>query len=365
MNPRILLVDDRPENLLALSAWLEGPDRVLVTAPGGNEALAELVRGEFALVLLDVQMPGMSGFEVAEIMRSSARTRDIPIIFVTAGDPQARSAVRGYLAGAVDYLTKPVDPDILRSKVDVFVRLYRQQKIIEAQAERIDARNRELEQFARVVAHDLKEPLRMVASFLSLVAAKEHDESETRYIGFAVDGARRMAQRIDALLEYARAGRAALDVGRVSLKDIVATVVHDLQVAIDEADATVVFEDLPEVDADRGALEHLIQNLLANAVKFRAPDRALVIVLAAAATSDGWNISVSDNGIGFAPRYAEQIFGVFSRLHGQGEYEGSGIGLAVCHRIVERHGGRIWAEGVPGQGAVFRFTLPRVTGGAR
>lgn len=362
MKPHILLVDDRPENLLSLTAWLEADDRVIVTASGGNEALSLLVRQEFALVLLDVQMPGMSGFEVAELMRGSAKTRDVPIIFVTAGDPQSKNAAVGYGAGAVDYLTKPVNPEILASKVDVFLRLYRQRLQIQQQADVIEARNRDLEEFARIVAHDLKEPLRLVSSFLTLVAENPHDEEETQYINFAIKGSVRMAERIDALLRYARAGRDEMRIKRVPLADVVGIVRRDLSVAIREAGATVVAEDLPDVDADQGTLEHVIQNLIANAVKFRDPSRPPIITVSATPSTVGWEVAVADNGIGFEPQYGERIFKVFSRLHAQGRYDGSGIGLAVCQRIIERHGGRIWAEGELGSGATFRFTLPRVHG---
>ncbi len=360
MKPHILLVDDRPENLLSLSAWLEGDDRTIVTAASGNEALSALVKQDFALVLLDVQMPGMSGFEVAELMRGSARTREVPIIFVTAGDPKKANALTGYGAGAVDYLTKPVSPEILASKVDVFLRMYRQRAEIARQAEVIDMRNRELEDFARVVAHDLKEPLRLVASFLSLIAANPHDERETEYIAFAVDGSKRMADRIDALLRYARAGQDGGNIERVPLQHVVELVEHDLSVAIGEAGATIDAVDLPAVDADRGAVEHVMQNLIANAIKFSVPERPPVITIRGAQTDEGWEVSVKDNGIGFPVAYAERIFKVFTRLHAQGKYEGTGIGLAVCQRIVQRHGGRIWAEGAPDQGATFHFTLPRV-----
>jgi two-component system, sensor histidine kinase and response regulator len=364
MNPHLLIVDDRPENLLSMSAWLEGDDRVIVTASSGNEALGALVRQEFAVVLLDVQMPGMTGFEMAELMRGSAKTREVPIIFVTAGDPQSRNALTGYGAGAVDYLTKPVDPDILRSKVDVFLRMFRQRQQLAEQAAVIDARNKELEDFARVVAHDLKEPLRLVSSFLSLIAANPHDDRETEYINYAVDGSKRMAERIDALLRFARAGRGEVELKRVSLADVVRVIEHDLGIAIEEAGASIVAEGLPEVDADRGALEHVLQNLIANAVKFRAPGRPPVVTVRAQTTPDGWQVEVADNGIGFQPEYADRIFKVFSRLHAQGTFEGTGIGLAVCQRIVARHGGRIWAEGEPDRGARFRFTLPRVLPGA-
>ena len=198
----------------------------------------------------------------------------------------------------------------------------------------------------------------MVASFLGLIGMDEEDEQKKQYIGYAMDGARRMSVRIDALLRYARAGRAALDVRTVSLQRIVDTVAHDLQVACREAGAVIDATDLPDIHADAGSLEHVLQNLIANALKFRAPDRTPRIQVSATADGSGWEIAVRDNGIGFDPKYAERIFGVFARLHGQGEFEGSGIGLAVCHRVVERHHGRIWAEGVPGQGAIFRFSLP-------
>jgi signal transduction histidine kinase len=225
------------------------------------------------------------------------------------------------------------------------------------QAKLIDARNRELEDFARVVAHDLKEPLRMVSSFLGLVVGYEHDETETEYIGYATDGARRMAERIDALLRYARADQ-GMSAARFSLEKAVALVRHDLSMAVDEAGGTVVVETLPETHGDRGAIEHVLQNLIANAIKFREPGRPPVVTVRAETTDEHWLVEIADNGIGFEPKHAERIFKVFGRLHAQGTHEGTGIGLAVCQRIVQRHGGRIWATSVPGEGSTFHFTIP-------
>jgi signal transduction histidine kinase len=225
----------------------------------------------------------------------------------------------------------------------------------------LERSNAELEQFAYVASHDLQEPLRKVASFCQLLQKRyggQLDERADEYIAFAVDGAKRMQQLISDLLDFSRVGRLSSDAVPVDLAEVARIAVSDLGEALREAGATVEVGDLPTVLGDRSLLTALFQNLVANAAKFRHPDRAPRISLGAERVGDEWHLWCEDNGIGIEPRFAERVFLVFQRLHRRDLYEGTGIGLALCRKIVEHHGGRIWVdEGVP-EGTRLRWTLP-------
>jgi PAS domain S-box-containing protein len=220
--------------------------------------------------------------------------------------------------------------------------------------------NEELERFAYIASHDLQEPLRMVASYTQLLARRYRgklDEDADEFIGYAVNGANRMQQLIRDLLEYSRVGTRGGAFVPVDCAELVATVIGDLGAAIEEANATVAYGSLPTVSADWSQLRQLFQNLVENALKYRS-DAPPTVQIDASQEGDAWHFVVRDNGIGIAPEYADRIFVIFQRLHTQAEYPGTGIGLAVCKRIVERHGGRIWVESAAGEGAAFHFTLP-------
>jgi signal transduction histidine kinase len=224
--------------------------------------------------------------------------------------------------------------------------------------------NAELEQFAYVASHDLQEPLRKVASFCQLLQKRyggQLDERADEYIDFAVDGAKRMQQLISDLLDFSRVGRLSSEASPVDLAEVARVAVGDLGEALREADATVEIGDLPTVLGDRSLLAALFQNLVANAAKFRHPDRAPRISLGAERAGDEWHLWCADNGIGIEPRFAERVFLVFQRLHGRDLYEGTGIGLALCRKIVEHHGGRIWVDAAVDEGTVVRWTLPART----
>ena len=220
--------------------------------------------------------------------------------------------------------------------------------------------NAELEQFAYIASHDLQEPLRMVASFTELLARRykgKLDSDADEFIAFAVDGANRMKQLINDLLAYSRVGTRAKPFARIDCRDVFDRAVSNLTVAIREQGATVKAGPLPTIMGDAVQLTQLFQNLIGNALKFRGPESPLIEV-AAASHCDGWLFSVRDNGIGIDSQFFERIFAVFQRLHRKEDYPGTGIGLAICRKIVERHGGRIWVESEWGKGATFYFTMP-------
>jgi light-regulated signal transduction histidine kinase (bacteriophytochrome) len=224
----------------------------------------------------------------------------------------------------------------------------------------LERSNRDLAQFAFVASHDLQEPLRMVTSYLQLLARRYQGRLDTdadEYIAFAVDGAARMKRLISDLLAYSRVTTRGVAFGPVDLDRTLALAKADLAVAMVESGAVVEAGPLPTILGDEGQLGQLLRNLVGNAIKYRRVD-PVHITVTATRTEEGWQIAVRDNGIGFDMQYADRIFGIFTRLHTREEHEGSGIGLAICRRIVERHGGRIWAESEPDVGTKFCFTLP-------
>ena len=223
--------------------------------------------------------------------------------------------------------------------------------------------NAALEQFAYVASHDLQEPLRTMSNYAQLLNKRfkgKFDEDGDRFIAFIVDASQRMSTLIQDLLEYARAATEEERPTSVSLdEDLEAALTHLTQ-AVEESGATITHDPMPTIEVDRGQMVRLFQNLVGNALKYRKPDEAPKIHISAEQASHDWMITIQDNGIGFDPQYASSIFTPFKRLHQSAEYPGTGVGLAICRRIVEAHGGRIWAESQPGVGATFKFTLPLV-----
>jgi signal transduction histidine kinase len=362
----ILLVDDRPENLVTMEAVLGQPGRQLLKATSGNEALRLLLKQEVAVALLDVQMPGMDGFEIARLMRGQARTRDVPIIFVTAGD-RSDAAFEGYEAGAVDFLHKPISPAILKSKVDVFIRLYvtaREQRALVAQLERTGAALRlrvaDLESVNRTLSHDLRAPLRSIEGFSRILVEEvgpKLDDQCRGHLDRIIRASARMHRMLDDLYRLLHISSAEESFAPTDASAVMDGVVEDLRADIVAAGAAVTHGTLPTVPANATLLALVLQNLIANALKFRRSDAAPAVRVDAARDGDGWRFSVADNGVGIEPASREKIFEVFQRLASDA-VPGTGVGLALCKQSVEKHGGSIWVESEPGRGSTFYFTLP-------
>ncbi len=266
---------------------------------------------------------------------------------------------RDHLEELVKARTAALDASNQQLEVEIGERRHAE-IVLQRQTEALQRSNAELEQLAYVASHDLQEPLRMVGSYLQLLERRYKDrldEDAHDFIGFAVDGAQRMQALINDLLSYSRVGTRPHPVEPVDCNALMDVVLRTLRVAIEESGATVQYSELPTLPADASQLTQLLQNLVGNAIKFRG-ETPPVVQVSAERQGDNWQFAVRDNGIGIAPEYFERIFVLFQRLHGRRSYAGTGIGLAICKKIVERHGGRIWVESQPGAGTTFRFTLP-------
>jgi light-regulated signal transduction histidine kinase (bacteriophytochrome) len=406
----ILIVDDKHENLFSLKSLLQLYAYEVDTASSGEEALKKILKNEYAVLILDVQMPGMNGFEVAEAVTGLNKTKDIPIIFLSAVNIDKRFITKGYQSGGVDYITKPFDNDLLLLKVKSFYRLYEhrrdlklfQEKLKEEiemrkrsqqEVERINQlleqkveertkdlvrsnkdladRNAELAQYAYLASHDLQEPLRKILIFSKIINEKylsgmpEAREQMAKVIA----SSERMRNLINDFLSYSKLSGAS-QFSQVDLNQIIKETLADLELMIEEKETKIEFENLPTIEAVPSQVRQVFQNLLTNAMKFARKDSKPAIkiwservsekTLGAPADENGAyvRIYIRDNGIGMDQSYFDKIFIIFQRLHGMGEYEGTGIGLAIVKKIVDRHHGLVGVDSKEGEGATFILLLP-------
>ncbi len=372
----ILLVDDRKEDILSMEIILANPEYAFHKAYSGREALRLLLKErDFAIILIDVQMPQLNGYETTTLIRESENLKHIPIIFLTANNDKPNHIFEGYQAGAVDYMIKPVIPDILRAKVAVFADLYKKTKELQIQKQELELRtqelirsNRDLEKFAYVASHDMQEPLRTIISYIELIEKKlapvsagggeEADEDLQKYMDFVVGAGYRMRELISGLLEYSQLDRDIKASGMIKCEDVLNDVMENLHSSIEDSKAIIQYDALPQINANYLRTVQLFQNLISNSIKFKR-DIPPVVNIACRKKEGNYLFSVEDNGIGIQPDYKEKIFEMFKRLHPVGEYIGAGIGLAICKKIVERYNGKIWVESIPEKGSTFYFTVPQ------
>lgn len=486
----ILIVDDKVNNIYALEQILAQSDRQLISVTSGNEALKIALNQEIDLIILDVQMPGMDGFEVAQILKSNKRTRITPIIFVSAELKENKFVLKGFEEGAIDYLYKPLDPDITEAKVSVLLQLQRQQKeLIEknlalekyallinnsadltciinaatlqfeevnnasqtllgyepgelrgnslisylAQEDRekvqqlskevkdmfsfeasmhtsegevrcfswnivykygqwfasgrditdkqnaekeikqlnadlqrnvaqLELTNKELESFSYSVSHDLRAPLRSINGY-SQILEEEHigqlGDEPKRLFRIIRNNAKKMGTLIDDLLSFARMGRKEVARVPVDLHKLTEAIIAD-QMQASKSIVKVEVKPLLPANGDPVLLSQVYENLISNAVKYSSKSSNPAIEIGSFEKEEENVYYVKDNGAGFDMNYAHKLFGVFQRLHSHSEFEGTGVGLAIVQRIIVKHGGRVWAEGKIGEGAVFYFSLPKI-----
>ena len=351
---RVLVVDDVRQNLLAIEALLANLDCATELVSSGEEALRiASTTNEFALAILDVQMPGMTGYEVAARLRRIDSA--LPIIFVTATIATEETALRGYESGAVDVLFKPLHPDILRSKVKVFLELHRTREALANEAEAHRQTLAELDAFSYSVSHDLRAPLRAVEGFTKVIAEDYGhvlDDTAQRHLHRIAHGAERMKSIIDDLLRLAQISRKHPTCETVDVTQLAEDIVADIRASERRKDVEVRIHVGMRADADAPLVRIALENLVRNAWKFTRDEEYPEIEIGARHDA----FFVADNGVGFDPTQGDRLFQPFIRLHGS-DFDGTGIGLSIVQRIVTHHGGSIRAEGVPGRGATFSFTL--------
>lgn len=404
-NSKLLLIDDREDNLLSIEAILEPSGYHFVKARSGKEALRILLKEyDFSLILMDVRMPNQSGFETAAMIYERERMRHIPIIFITANNFGDEELFKGYQAGAVDYIYKPVNPDVLRAKVAVFVDLYEKTKRLREQEENLRIANKklekevreriaseekvqslnrqllgniehlkivnkELDRFAFMASHDLQEPLRKIRMFSGKFLSR-HKDSENlglEDIERIQRSAERMQNLIRDILTMARLTIDSSEMVPTNANELLDDVIEELDEVIQEKKAKFVIDKIPVVHVHPGLIRLLFKNLVSNALKFTREGVPPVINIYAEIPPSSRSVTdtsyctivVKDNGKGFDSRYSEEIFGMFTRLQRDSRLEGTGLGLALCKKIIQHHKGTISAESAENEGASFIMSLPR------
>ena len=384
---RVLVIDDSPTYLHQLCQALTNEGFQVTGELSPEQGVTLLDQQTFDVGVIDIEMPDMDGFEVCRRAREWAgqHQRQLGLLVVT-GRENKELPMQSFDAGADDFVSKMQEIDVIVAHVRALVRRVRTMRHINGMnlrahlhelalreadwqreqaeeraqhADELKRSNEELERFAYVVAHDLKAPLRTISGYCQLLdqsTAGIRDEQANEYISKTLLGTKRMAAIIDDLLQYSRVNKTEDPPVATDFQAAFDQVVANLQAAIDESGATVSCDRLPTLTANESQILQLLQNLIGNAVKFRG-ERPPEVHVAAEQQDGSWQFSVRDNGIGIDRQYGDRIFEVFKRLHAQGKYEGTGIGLAICRKIVELHGGRIWVESQPGQGSVFCFTI--------
>ncbi|MCT7995836.1 ATP-binding protein [Laspinema olomoucense] len=377
----ILLVDDRPDNLRLLLNILKDKGYKVRCVTTGAMALRVCHRHPPDLILLDIQMPEMNGYQVCEKLKADPETAGIPVIFLSVIE-EATEKVHAFNVGGVDYITKPFQVKEVVARVENQLQILRLQNKLKEQNIRLEKEirdrqaieqqlrelnremkrsNQELEQFAYVVSHDLQAPLGTIASFAQLLQTRYQDQLDGKALQFIeriITGSLRMQHLIDDLLQYSRVGRMAQVFETVNCDQVLSQALANLETKINETQAQITQDPLPAIAGSSMGLLQLFQNLISNALKYRHPHISPRIHISVSLKEDMWSFSIQDNGIGIETKHLERIFQIFQRLHSDKEYPGTGIGLAICKKIVELYGGKIWVESCPFQGSTFYFTIP-------
>jgi len=384
----LLIVDDLPENLLALEALIKREDRTVFKALSADEALSQLLQHEFALAILDVQMPGMNGFELAELMRSTERTKNIPIVFVSAAGRELNYAFKGYESGAVDFLHKPLDIHAVKSKVNVFVDLYRQRKAMKQQVEALEQSRREQEALLKELQstqNELEHAVRMRDDFMSIVSHEVRTplnglilETQLRKLhlakgnvaAFTLDKLSAMVDRderqikslirlVEDMLDVSRirTGKLSIRPSRFDLVQLVSNLLESFSAQISNAESTLSFTAEGPVMGtwDEFRIEQVVVNLLTNALRYGSHNPIDVRVYCEGGQA---RVDVLDHGIGVSEENQKRIFQQFERVSANHVIAGLGLGLFISEQIVAAHGGSISIDSEEGKGSLFRVSLP-------
>jgi light-regulated signal transduction histidine kinase (bacteriophytochrome) len=363
LHGKILIVDDQKVNVMLLEQMLSGAGYDSIATTMDPAQVGELHRkNRYDLILLDLMMPGIDGFQVMDRLKEIESGGYLPVLVITA---QPELKLRALKAGAKDFVGKPFD------LAEILARVYNmlEVRLLHLEAKRLHERlqdaNKELQAFSYSVSHDLRAPLRHVLGFVDLLlkdAGPTLTEPSLRHLNTIAQAAKRMGNLIDDLLAFSRVGRAELKTVDFNLNELILETLGDFNAETSARAIAWKIHPLPRVQADPALLRMVLVNLLSNAVKFTGGRAEAKIEVGSQPGENGEVvIFIRDNGAGFDPQYVSKLFGVFQRLHAQDEFEGTGIGLANVQRIIQRHGGRVWAEGVVDGGATFYFSLPHST----
>ncbi|MCT7963339.1 response regulator [Laspinema sp. D1] len=365
--PVILIVDDQPDNLRVLSSMLVLKGYNVRKALTGEMALATCEKVVPDLILLDIMMPDLTGYEVCEFLQSNPLTSQVPVIFLSALD-DITAKVKAFSSGGADYITKPFQTEEVLARIHkqlTIERLQRQllQKNQELQTlnEELQRSNAELEQFAAIASHDLQSPLQLIMGYADMLLWKYDtllDEKGEHYLSEISKATQRMNQLIHDLLSYSRVRVGTAELETIDCEEVLTEALANLQDDINGSGACITHDPLPIVLGDRTQLIQLFQNILSNAIKFRRPQVTPEINISLTLHRENFaEFSIQDNGIGIAEEDYPLVFEIFKRIHAYHKYPGTGIGMSLCKKIVEVHGGRIWLNSQLDTGTTFFFTL--------
>lgn len=368
MKNTILIVDDRPENIYSLEMMLTREDRVILKANSGEEALKIAFQHELALILLDVQMPLMDGFEVARMLKSTKKTKRIPVIFVTAISKEKKYMLQGFGEGAVDYLFKPLDMEITRAKVDTLLQFYNQQKELEEKNIQLAKLNEEKNYFLGVASHDLRNPVGNMITLAGFVRQEAEDllqPEHVEYLDIIISSGQQVIEMMNTLLDVSRieSGGMNLDLNNVSVIDLIQQVIDENKPAADRKSILLhysVSDNMPVVSMDKSQVRQVLNNLISNAIKFCFNNKAIEIT--AELRMGTIYFSVIDQGQGIPENELPDLFQPLKKISVKstnGE-KSTGLGLTIVKKVVEAHGGELTVKSKVGEGSVFSFSIPAV-----
>lgn len=369
MKHKILIVDDRPENLYSLESMLSEDDRIILKADSGEEALKIAFNEDLSLIMLDVQMPEMDGFEVAHMLKSTKRTKKTPIIFVTAISKEKKYMLQGLEEGAMDYLFKPLDTDITRAKVDTLLKFYAQQKELEQKNLELTKLNEEKNYFLGVASHDLRNPLGNIitlASFIQNDNGMNLSKENNNYIDVIINSGRHMLDLLNNLLDVTKieSGTMDLELKHMHIADVIQQSINENKLSADRKGISLEFsisDNIPMNTFDPMQIQQVLNNLISNAIKYSHKNTNIEINTEL--QNEKIIVTVKDQGQGIPENEQHNIFVPFNKtsVKSTNGEKSTGLGLTIAKKVVESHGGEIWLNSEVGTGTSFSFSLPLTT----
>ena len=353
-NAQIMILDDSPESIEVAANILKKADYQLKVAINANIAIDLIKKDKPTIILLDVNLPDVDGFTFCEKLKNDKNYMDIPIIFLTASNDE-KSIQKAFNIGACDYVTKPFNAKELLARVNTQIKLYKQQK------ELIKAYN-ELDSFCDIIAHDLKAPLLSIHQLINIF----QEDYKSRLNGDGNDllqvvdkKSLELIEMIRYLLNFSRAGKSEIKKTDINMQECCKQIFSEMVDITSDRDIVFNVGDLPTISGDKILIKQFLQNIISNAIKYTSVRKKSIIEFTCEAKNNVYVFCCKDNGVGFDMRYADKLFRVFERLHSSREFPGNGVGLAICKRIIQRHGGKIWLESEVDKGTKCWFTIPK------